>query len=487
MKLIDNSIIESNDQNYFIHPLLSRIYRFKLSDTEILSILESYFEVFQETFPNPNSTLLNECDFFSPHVLQMTTFLESHKDVFQIGKYLYFFKNFLHYLFLRKNYSSMDKVFRLVTRLAKPESEDLGIIFISMAKIYEELDMLPRAKLLLNEAKSIVNKYDKLTEKGRFLWGMYVEAEGHIAEAENHNIKKALNKLNEAISLLERDKFALTNEYASMLNCYGNLLLKDKQFLLAKNAYEKTLLIRELNNNKKTYEIASSYNNIGLCLLNLGDIKESRIYLAKALVVFKELLGEYHLDIAIVYYNLGLLFYRKKNNLRSMVYLEKAIEILSILEKAAFDDEQSRWEILSRKKMEVLKSYLAVAYELKEYDKIASYEEAFLKHISKSKWEAFNLLDYIAFIAQAHEGRNDIKNAIKVYNEIVDYLLLFDIEKTDLIIVYRIKLIELFFLKTNNIKEATKIYNQIVEMGRGNLEENDYKTVLKSIEMILYG
>ena len=114
---------------------------------------------------------------------------------------------------------------------------------------------------------------------------------------------------------------------------YGHL----GQYNEAKEYYEKALIIRKKIFGKEHRDVAASYNNLGNVYQDLGQYNEAKEHHEKALIIWKKIFGEEHADVAGSYNNLGLVYQDLGQYNEAKKYYEKAL----IIRKKIFGEKHA--------------------------------------------------------------------------------------------------------------------------------------------------
>ena len=167
-------------------------------------------------------------------------------------------------------------------------------------------------------------------------------------------------------------------EHADVATSYNNLgvvhseLGKNNE---AKDYYEKALTIRKTIFDEEHADVATSYNSLGVINSDLGKYNEAKEYHEKALTISKKIYDEEHADVATSYNNLGVVYSDLEKYNEAKEYHEKALTI----RKKIYEEEHP----------DVATSYnnLGVVYsDLEKYNEAKEYHEKALT-ISKRIYE----------------------------------------------------------------------------------------------------
>jgi len=117
-------------------------------------------------------------------------------------------------------------------------------------------------------------------------------------------------------------------ETASLLNKLGLYLMRARaEFNDAKGIFERTLIINELAYGQNHHNVATSLNNIGSVLNDLGDFNGAREYYERALAIDEAAYGPNHPKVAIRLNNIGGVFRALGDLQKAREYYERALAI----------------------------------------------------------------------------------------------------------------------------------------------------------------
>ena len=236
----------------------------------------------------------------------------------------------------------------------------------------------------------------------------------------------------------------LTTTYNDM----GMVYYITGNYYVAKECYEKALIISKKVHDEEHPDVATSYNSLGAVYSDLGKYNEAKEYFEKALVIMKNIYEEEHAGVATSYNNLGIVYsdlgkyneakeyYEKALFIRKKIYDEEHADVArsynnlgvaySNLGKYMYNEAKEYHEkaLIIRKKIydeeyaDVAASYnnLGVAYsDLGKYNEAKEYYEKAL-FIRKKFYDEEH-----ADVAQSYNNLGGVHSDIGKYNEAKEY------------------------------------------------------------------
>ena len=116
-------------------------------------------------------------------------------------------------------------------------------------------------------------------------------------------------------------------KYAKLLMEYGGFLYEHGQYDKALSLYLRQVFLLESVHNKNHYEIAVSYNNIGLVYYSQYDYQKALDYYNRSSAILKSELGERHPMIATVYNNIGGIYENIDAFSKASEFYNKSLDI----------------------------------------------------------------------------------------------------------------------------------------------------------------
>ncbi len=192
------------------------------------------------------------------------------------------------------------KVNEIYLKALKPDHPGILYNYNKIAQLYLNLSDFPSTLHYLKLAQNAhESKYGKDHIKSR---SVYMNFGAYYFRLGAYD--KALEYLNKTLAIeekhLDETDYALSTTCATLAAVYDKL--GDYEQAIALNL--KALNIRLLYD-KESYDVATSYNNLGVIYSKMQMPKEAIDYLNKSVVIFEKVLGLYHVTNALNYANLG--------------------------------------------------------------------------------------------------------------------------------------------------------------------------------------
>jgi len=165
-------------------------------------------------------------------------------------------------------------------------------------------------------------KPDNLRKKER----LFKQAHKKAAERETKGLFEGA-----ALAYLEASKLLPKKEASEAKALYldkcGYCYDESGNYELAKEAYKKSLAIKEKFLPSNSISIANSLNDLGVVNEHIGEYKEAKAFLKRALVIREDLLGKEHPDTLQTLNNLSNIYYSSGDFNRSINAYQYILEI----------------------------------------------------------------------------------------------------------------------------------------------------------------
>ncbi len=308
--------------------------------------IRTTWQISLKQLPPEAADLLNLCAYLAPDNIPLSLFLNNNKELPEtIAKAAASKISFAKTIATLQQYSlveigkleksiSVHRILQMAIREKNQDSEISSQHFwlsttvrlinaASPTEIYEYNTWAEYASILPH-ALFIAEQAEPLELEPRYLarllnqTGVY-----HLGRAD---YATALRLFQRTIAIDEKVYGADHPEVATTYNNLGSLLIDMGDLPNARVFIEKAIAINEIYGTDHL-DVARDYSNMGQVLKDLGDHPNSRIYHEKALAIFEKRHGENHPDVATTYNNLGLLFQTMGDLPNSKIYYEKALAI----------------------------------------------------------------------------------------------------------------------------------------------------------------
>ena len=184
-------------------------------------------------------------------------------------------------------------------------------------------------ELRVTETLKIYEKADKLAQEIGYADDKYAKLLFDEAEfLKKHAFHEKSSTVYElVISKIER---VYGNNFSGLIpiyNAIGELYYVQSKYEQQKEWHTKALNLAIKCYGIQNIETAESYNDLGIALEHLGDIKNSLDCIQKAYNIRKTLLGENHLDTAESYNNLGCYYSQMGDDEKAIDFHKKSLAI----------------------------------------------------------------------------------------------------------------------------------------------------------------
>ena len=190
--------------------------------------------------------------------------------------------------------------------------------------------------------------------------------QGKVLMKSCRNLKLSLSYLKKATEIYTaihgQEHPKLTTAYNDM----GKVYYITGNYHVAKECYEKALIISKMVDSEEHADVATSYNCLGALYTYFGKYKEAKKYYEKALTIRKKIYDEEHADVAQSYNNFGVVYSHLGKYNEAKQYHEKALTIRKKIYDEEHADVASSYNNLGN-----VYSYLGKYSEAKEYDEKA--------------------------------------------------------------------------------------------------------------------
>ncbi|XP_023929937.1 uncharacterized protein LOC106163909 [Lingula anatina] len=188
-------------------------------------------------------------------------------------------------------------------------------------------------KINLNVLKMIANAFEVLFLYQEAL-SIFQSNEGEITiyfEGQPIEIAEVHNYIGEALYNIEAREEVLGLKHPHTATSYNNIgeILQDMgEYKEALDYYKKGLEVREEVLGPKHPDTAASYSNIGVVLEHMGKYKEALDHHKKCLEIMEETLGPKHPDTASLYGNIGCVLTDMGRYKEALDYHKKSLEVM---------------------------------------------------------------------------------------------------------------------------------------------------------------
>lgn len=143
--------------------------------------------------------------------------------------------------------------------------------------------------------------------------------------------KLAIQHYPEFLALIKKLRGATSEDYITVLNAYGELLLNSGEYNKAEKAYDEFLLLCEKAYGKKSASYATALNNLAVVYEKLNQFKEAEKLYLKSLELKEAVYTKQSSYYALTLLNIGVLYDYLGDQDKSASYLSNALSVYESL------------------------------------------------------------------------------------------------------------------------------------------------------------